>query len=268
MIGPKIAEGREAEVYAWNADAAAVLKLYRPGYSGHMAESVALTRLGIGGVAPRLIDALEFDGRHGLLLERLDGSDMLAMLERHPWRLLRYARTLAEAQIRIHNVQAPADLPDARQTLATRIDAAALRPQLHDFARRILDGLPAGDRLCHGDFHPGNVLVGADRRVSVIDWANATRGVAEADFARTVLLLEQADPLPGTSQLFRGLMAAGRSLFARAFARAYRRRTHDPLKHVDSWVIAHAAARLAEGITVEEPRLIAFLDNAWRNATR
>jgi hypothetical protein len=267
MIGLKIAEGREAEVYAWNGDAAAVLKLYRPGYSGHMAESAALTRLGGGGVAPRLIDVLEIDGRHGLLLERLDGLDMLAMLERQPWRLLGYARNLAEAQIRIHGVQAPAELPDARHTLATRIDAAALRPQLHDFARRILDALPAGDRLCHGDFHPGNVLVGADR-VSVIDWANATRGVPEADFARTVLLLEQADPLPGTSLFFRGLMAAGRSLFAGAFARAYRQRTHDPLKQVDSWAIAHAAARLAEGIKVEEPRLIAFLDGACRKATR
>ena len=83
-----------------------------------------------------------------------------------------------------------------------------------------------------------------------------------------MLLLEQADPLPGTPILFRGLMAAGRSLFARAFARRYRQRTHDPLKQVDSWAIAHAAARLAEGITVEEPRLIAFLVGAWRKATR
>jgi hypothetical protein len=86
---------------------------------------------------------------------------MLAMLERQPWALLGYARTLAEAQIRINKVQAPAELPGIKQTLATRIDAAALRPQLRDFARRILDGLPAGDRLCHGDFHPGNMLVGA-----------------------------------------------------------------------------------------------------------
>src|SRR4030095_15455198 len=108
------------------------------------------------------------------------------------------------------------------------IDAVAVQPQLHHFTRRILDGLPAGDRLCHGDFHPGNLLVCADR-VSVIDWPNATRGVPEADYARTMLLLEQADPLPGTSLLFRGLMAAGRSLFARSFARTYQQRMHDPL---------------------------------------
>ncbi len=79
-----------------------------------------------------------------------------------------------------------------------------------------------------------------------------------------MLLLKQADPLPGTSLIFRGLMATGRSLFARAYARAYRQRTHDRLNLVDSWAIVHAAARLAEGIKVEEPRLIAFLESAWR----
>jgi aminoglycoside phosphotransferase (APT) family kinase protein len=167
---------------------------------------------------------------------------------------------LAEAHIRIHSVQRHRT-SDARQAVATRIDAAALRPQLHDFARRTLDGLRTGDQLCHGDFHPGNVLVGADR-VSVIDWANATRGVPESDFARTMLL-----PLPGTSLIFRGLMAAGRSTFAHAYARAYRQRTHDRSNLVDSWAIVHAAARMAEGIKVEEPRLVAFLDSAWRAAT-
>ncbi len=264
MIGLKIAEGREAEVYTWDSEAAAVLKLYRPGYSGYVAESAALTRLWWRGGAPAR-RRLEVDGRHGLILERLDGSDMLAMLQRQPWRLLAYATTLAEAHIRIHSVQAPPDLPDARQTLAARIDAAALRPQLHDFAQRLLDGLPTGDRLCHGDFHPGNVLVGVER-VSVIDWANATRGVPESDFARTMLLLEQADPLPGTSLIFRGLMVAGRSLFAHAYARAYRKHNHDRLNLVDSWAIVHAAARLAEGIKVEEPTLVALLESAWRTA--
>jgi aminoglycoside phosphotransferase (APT) family kinase protein len=128
--------------------------------------------------------------------------------------------------------------------------------------QRYLPGVGLG----HGDLHPGNVLVGA-RRVSVIDWTNATRGVPEADFARTLLLLKQADPLPGTSALFRRLMAAGRSAFAHAFARAYRRRASVMLAQVDSWLIVNAAARLAEGIAVEKPRLIALLDRARRTAT-
>jgi thiamine kinase len=207
VIGPKAGEGREAEVYAWGDDA--VVKLYRPGYVGHRAESVALARLDGHSVAPRLIDIVGCDGRPGLVLERLGGSDMLELLQRQPWRVLDLARALAKARLAVHGVQAPGDLPDLRQVLAARIEDAVLPPPLRAFALRVLGGLPTGDRLCHGDFHPGNVLVAADR-VSVIDWANAARGVPEADHARTVLLLRWADPLPGTPLISRGLMTAGR----------------------------------------------------------
>lgn len=262
-IGLKVAEGREAEVYTWDGDA--VLKLYRPGYLGHVAEAAVLATLEAVGVAPRLIGMAEIDDRHGLILERLDGPDMLALLERRPWRMPALARTLAEAHAVVNRAQAPAELPDLKQTLAVRIEAGVDSLVLRDFVLRVLDRLPAGDRLCHGDLHPGNILV-APGRARVIDWANATRGVPEADFARTLLLLERADPLPGMSLLFRGLMSAGRAKFARAYARAYRKRSADPLQHVQSWAIVQAAARLNEGIEVEAPRLIAFLENARRKA--
>jgi hypothetical protein len=148
MIGLKIAEGREAEVYTWDSDAAAVLKLYRPGYSGHVAESAALMRLG-GEVAPRP-NALEIDGRYGLLLERLDGSDMLAMLERKPWRLLAYGRTLAEAHIRIHTVRAPTDLgwdqAQGRLIETDRLGSSALDLGIHPFARRLFAGVGESSR--------------------------------------------------------------------------------------------------------------------------
>jgi aminoglycoside phosphotransferase len=263
VIGPKVGEGREAEVYAWRDDA--VVKLYRPGYLGHRAESVALAALDGHGVAPRLLDVVDRDGRPGLVLERLGGSDMLALLPRQPWRVLGLARALAKAHRAVHEVRAPEDLPDLRQVLAARIDDAALPQPLRAFALRVLDGLPTGDRLCHGDFHPGNVLVAADR-VGVIDWANAARGLPEADHARTLLLLRWADPLPGTPLITRGLMAAGRSVFAHQYARTYGGSQHR-LPQVDSWLTVHAAARLAESIEVEQPTLIGLIERARRNAT-
>lgn len=263
MIGPKLGAGREAEVYAWGDDA--VVKLYRPGYLGHRAESVALAKLDGHSVAPRLIDIVDCDGRPGLVLERLGGSDMLELLQRQPWRVLDLARAVAKAHLAVHSVHAPADLPDLRQVLAARIQDAALPPQLRAFALRVLDGLPSGDRLCHGDFHPGNVLVAANR-VSVIDWVNAARGVPEADHARTVLLLRWAHPLPGTPLVSRGLMVVGRSVFAHGYARTYGGGSRKPLQLVDSWLAVHAAARLSEGIEVEQPRLIGLLDRAWRKA--
>jgi hypothetical protein len=264
LLGPRLGAGREADVYAWGDTA--VLKLYRPGFGGHRAEATALSSLGGSGIAPGLLDVVDRDGRTGLVLERFDGPDMLTLLRRQPWRVLGLAGALATAHRAVHRVAAPADLPDLRRVLAARIHDAALPRHLRSFATRVLDGLPDGDRLCHGDYHPGNVLLATDR-TAVIDWVGAARGVPEADHARTLLLLRWADPLPGTPLLSRALVAVGRSLLARRYARTYRRGA-PPLRQVDSWLLTHAAARLSEGIPGEEAALIGFLDRARRGAAR
>jgi Ser/Thr protein kinase RdoA (MazF antagonist) len=264
-LGVKIAEGRQAVVYAWDAGEDAVVKLYRTGFGGYGSEAAALARLRGTGVAPQLVDTVRVDGRDGLVLQRLDGVDMLALLQRRPWRLVGLARMLAQAALRIHRIPAPPGLPDLIEVLGERISSADLDVRLRDFALRLLESLPAGDRLCHGDFHPGNAVVTADG-ASIIDWPAATRGIPAADFAFTLLLLRQADPLPGTPLLSRMLLSAGRSAFASAFARAYRRGTDQPLLHLDQWMVVRAAARLAEGIIAERRRLLGLVDNAYRTA--
>jgi hypothetical protein len=259
-LGPLIGAGREAEVYAH--DDASVVKLYRQGYGGHVAEAATLRSLEGHDVAPKLLDVMEHDGRVGLVEERLYGPDMLSLLQRRPWRLHGLAHVLAETHRVVHRVPAPMELPDLRRALAARIQAAELPQHLLDFVSRILDGMPDGDRLCHGDYHPGNVLLAADR-ATVIDWGAATRGAPEADHARTLLLLRWADPLPGTSLLSRAVIASGRSLLAAAYGRAYRRGS-PPLREVGSWLVVHTAARLSEGIPAERKMLMARLERVWK----
>ena len=57
--------------------------------------------------------------------------------------------------------------------------------ELHD---AIVD-MPHGDRLCHGDFHPLNIL-GDTLDPVVIDWLDARRGDPVADVCRSYLLLK------------------------------------------------------------------------------
>jgi Phosphotransferase enzyme family len=263
MIGPKLGEGREAEIYAWGTEA--VLKLYRPGFGGHHAESLALAALDGHPVAPRLIEVTEHGERTGIVLERLCGTDMLTLLQRQPWQVRSLATTLAETHLHIHSRQAPAGLADLRQLLAERISDAGLPAPSRGFALGVLDRLPDGDRLCHGDYHPGNVLVSATG-TAVIDWAAAARGVPEADHARTLLLLRWANPLPGTPLMFRGLIAAGRSLLAGTYSRRYRQACTEPLRRMDSWLTVNIAARLSEGIDAERAKLISLLDRARHRA--
>lgn len=260
-LGPRLGAGREAEVYAWGADA--VLKLYRPGFAGHRAEAAALAALDGHHIAPGLLDVVERGGRPGLVLERIAGADLLDVLRRRPWRALTLARALAETHLAIHDVVAPAELPDVRQVLAARIESAGLTAQLRGFALRVLDGLPSGDQLCHGDYHPGNVMVDGGR-VAVVDWPNSARGVPEADHARAVLLLRWAAPDPRTPPVTRGLIAAGRALLARGYERAYVRGSAGPVRDVRSWLVVQVAARLAEGITAERARLVGMLGRELR----
>jgi Ser/Thr protein kinase RdoA (MazF antagonist) len=261
VLGSRLGVGREAEVFAWGDDA--VVKLYRPGFRGHEAESALLRQLDGRGGAPRLIDVVDHGERRGLVLERLPGSDMLTLLQRRPWLLRSLARRLATAHLRIHEIAAPNVLPELGEVLAARIDDAPLPPRLREFAVRELRGLPRGDRLTHGDFHPGNVLAAGDQ-TSVVDWVGAARGTPEADHARTMLLLRWADPLPGTSPLSRRLIASGRWAFGRSYARHYWSGKPQPTRELASWLTVVAAARMSEGIEVEHPRLLRLIESARR----
>jgi hypothetical protein len=262
-VGPRLGAGREAEVFAWGTDE--VVKLYRPGFLGWDAECAALRALQDHDVAPSLIDVIDVDDRRGLVLERLPGTDMLTTLQRRPWHLPVLARRLAVAHLRIHRIAAPDSLPDFRDLLEARIRRAPLPTGLRDFALRELAALPGGDRLTHGDYHPGNVLI-TDERDVVIDWVGAARGTPEADHARTLLLLKWGDPLPETSRAARRLMAAGRSIFAREYAGHYRRGTKGARHDVASWMTVSIAARMSEGLEVEHLRLRGLLEAQRRRA--
>jgi hypothetical protein len=78
------------------------------------------------GVPTRLIDVVDCHGRTGLVLARLDGHDMLALLQRQPWRVLDLARVLATAHLAVNAIHVPGGLPDLRERLAARIDDVAL----------------------------------------------------------------------------------------------------------------------------------------------
>ena len=125
----------------------------------------------------------------------------------------------------------------------------------------LLEGLPDGDRLCHGDFHPGNIMMAGGEPV-LIDWTNATRGDPTADVARTRLMLRIGTPPPGTSAVLRGLSLFGRRVLVWLYLRAYRRVRPLDVEAVARWEVPVAAARFAERIPEETPALRACMERA------
>jgi aminoglycoside phosphotransferase (APT) family kinase protein len=208
---------------------------------------------------PAAYERVELDGRPGIAMEAVDGPDQLTLLGSRPWRVVAEAQALGRLHARLHAVRAPEELPDLVTVVRARVESApGLPADLRRFALAEVDDLPRGDALCHGDFYPGNVLVGRDGR-RVIDWVGATRGEAHADVARTLLLLRLGTPPPGTPSLARALDRVGRRVIRRGYTASYRRVRQLDAELLDRWLAVVAADRLSDRIGDEEDALIAIV---------
>jgi aminoglycoside phosphotransferase (APT) family kinase protein len=256
----KIAEGREAEIFAW--DDTTVLKLYRSEQHarGLEIEEAAMTAAKLADApAPGSLGRVEIEGRPGLLIERVAGIDMLTQIEKKPWHVIGAGAIMARSHAALHATTAPHELPDVKQRLPERLRASALvPPAIAGRAIAALERLPDGDSLCHGDFHPGNIILTRDG-ARVIDWPNAFRGDHHADVARTVLMFRMAELPDSTPTTIRALATVGRRLMLARYRRTYAQLRPFDAALLDRWMLPVAAHRLTENIPREREKLLALI---------
>ncbi len=259
--GALVGQGRTADIYAW--DSQHIVKLFFAGFPevAIRKEHQINRQVHEAGLpTPAVGQIVELDGRTGIVYERVDGPTMLHVILNKPWLLVRLARQLAEIQADIHT-RTTADLPSQRERLHWEIERA---PALNEAIRReilqALARLPEGNRICHGDLHPDNILMTVHGPV-VIDWMNAVCGNPLADVARSVLMFSLDSPPPGASLLQRGLIRALRRLFLAAYIRRYRQLSRFARADMEAWLLPVAAARLFEGIPGEADQLLKLIES-------
>ena len=260
-----LAEGREAQVFL--RPDGRVLKLWRLPDDGPKAEREhAVCRL-LSPLTPTVHTLVEVDGLPGLVMDRIEGDSLFSQLQRRPYQVFRAARVLAEVHAKLNARAAPRELPDLKDLLASRIALADTLPRdHHDLSLRLLASLPAGDRLCHSDFHLGNLLGSWDAPV-VIDWGWAARGDPASDVARSDLLQRIGALPPNTPALFRALAAVGRGLLSDRYLSHYRRLGGiEPT--IDRWRFVHWAARFADDVPEDHRTLMRLLDRAAPGLSR
>jgi len=249
-----LAVGRTAEIFAW--DDGRVLKLHRAWCPREWVEyELKIGRIvqDAGLPVPRIGDIVEVDNRRGVIYEHIQGVSMLGLLRAQPWTVFRVARQFAELHAAMRQCVVPDDLPTQHAAFERSIRAApGLTDDLRDAALRALAAMPAGDQLCHGDFHPDNVMMSA-RGPIVIDWMTATRGNPLAEVARTLLLLTSGEP---PSRIDRWMAKLLRRQFIAAYLRRYFELCPRDDAQLAAWRPLIAAARLNEKIPGEQARLL------------
>ena len=262
----KIAEGREAEMFAWGDGK--VLRLMR---GSDAFERARLERdvLVLKGAAerglrvPAVYETVEEMGRPGIIMERIDGPDLLTLIGRQPWKVWWAAGINGRAHAAMHEVMAPPEVESTRDRITRHLTQSPKVPRaVAEAALERLAALPDGDRLSHGDFHPANILMDGDEPV-IIDWSNVSRGDPAADVARTVVIFRSGEPPPGTSLPLKVMAMFGRRILLSAYLRAYRRTALLDMGLVRRWEDVRLADRLADSIPEERPLILRQLSKTY-----
>jgi thiamine kinase-like enzyme len=192
--GKIIGKGKTATVYEW--EAGTVLKLFHQGYSKNAVEKEFQNAKAINGMnfaKQKVYEIICCEKRMGIIYDRLEGESLLdwvlktGNLHGCAEHMARLHKTIV--QNRVSNIQ------DYKVFLKTNIlNAPSANLLEQEGVLEILDRLKDGDTLCHGDFHPGNILL-SNGHTKVIDFMNVCHGDFLYDVARTVFLVEYT-PVP------------------------------------------------------------------------
>lgn len=257
--GPLIGHGRTADIFAWGKHH--ILKLFHEGWEiGPVQVEARISELivSMGLPVPNVIGTLEDDGRYGVVYERVDGPTLLQQFSKAPWLLHRLMGVFADLHVTMHQHRVP-ELPSRREAMIASIpNAQSVPDMMKESALEVLGRLPEGDTLCHGDFHPDQIILSKNGPV-IIDWITAARGVPAADVARSSLIL-RLGALP------EGRAAAWLVNRIRPYAHArymarYLKCGGVARSAIDEWRIPVAVDRLATGIPEERGTLLTLIDD-------
>lgn len=256
MIGKIIGQGNTAEVFLWGDKE--ILKLFRQkfpwdGVEREYSVSKEVEKLGLP--VPKVGQMLELEGRKGITYEKITGLSMLEAITKHPYSAKKYYKQLAIMHYQIHQCQVQ-KLPKYKEALEWNIRHTELLSEKQRlYVLNQLDQLPEDCKLCHGDFHPGNVIAEGGRAV-ILDWMTATQGNPAADVARTLLLLKNG-ALPESIPTFtKVILKLFRRRLADIYLKDYLRLSGMAKAEIEGWRLPIIAARLAEWIPDSEKNFL------------
>ncbi len=209
-------------------------------------------------------------GRPFMIMQRAPGVPMLDRMAGKPAAVPRAAALMADAHVALHRLPVDGCPLPSDGSLVDRLFAsyedllAQFDLNLPPEAEKPLDWLKAHKdmvmredvSLCHHDFHPLNIMVDGDERVSVLDWPGAALGDRHSDVARTLVLLRTA-PIDPPRLIEKLMTRFGRGIFIWLYLRRDRRELPLDPERLRYWEAMHAFEWLLEVRAIESVNLAA-----------
>lgn len=141
----------------------------------------------IGLNIPKIKAVTMIDGKWAIVSEYIKGKTLDRLMAENPDKKHEYMEMFVDLQMKVQSCTCPL-LPKLKDKMSRKISQADLDATTRYDLHTRLEGMPKHNKLCHGDFNPGNIIITDDGTPYILDWSHATQGNASADVARTYLL--------------------------------------------------------------------------------
>lgn len=253
LLSKPIASGRTAEVY--DSGDGWVVKLFAFGIGKEAAfnELDALKTAALHGITvPEPGDLVLMKMRWGFAMKKVEGQNGMQKLHagQDPVEAGRiYARL--QHDLTSHSGKFLSETHKIVEHKISRIEA--LTGEEKSKLISILHRAPTGDRLLHGDFHPGNVLWQEDGSHTFTDWVDSSKGHPSADVARSLVLFGY-----GTE----GGSDPSRAAFTEAFLTEWEKLSKGITAEALTWLPLCRAVRLLESAEQNPEELVSIVRSA------
>ncbi|MEN1937950.1 aminoglycoside phosphotransferase family protein [Paenibacillus sp. 102] len=192
-LGNPIAIGNTAQIYLYDNKIVKVFKKHFPNTESLYEAKKQEYAYSCGIHVPKVFEVTEIKDRQVIIMEYVKGKTVGNLLIQNMERAEHYISICVNAQQKVHAVVSESDLLEPMsEKLRRQIESAQnLDEKQKNKLLRKLDSIVFEPRLCHGDFHPFNLIMSKDN-MKIIDWVDASSGDICANVYRTYLLYAQS----------------------------------------------------------------------------
>lgn len=258
-----LAQGGEADLY--EVDEYKILRVVRKNNSAPFENEKIIFPVLIKNniLIPKVYEYIQIGKNQAEVMERINGNTMLDNLMRHPFNIRNQIVQFAKMHQQILSIHGGNNLYSIEEVIeGFRKKPLKVEKEIFDFVIQILRGLPTGDSVCHGDFHPGNILVQGDKKY-IIDWSGVHVGNYVSDIAHTYLLMTHVPEIPGQSKILHKIISLAGKYIANLYLKEMHRLLNFDKKEFSKWLVVMTLFRVYFGLPSEQEERKQYLKKQY-----